>query len=183
MSSMVKNIIITGLLVAMMTLCFFAGRKSIRQPLSLKRVDTILVEKPVEKEIRVVETVEVPIYITADNTVDTVFVVQHDTVFIKVPVNIEKRVYGDSTFRAVVTGPAIADLHPSLDEYEVYARTETKYIEKKTPFVRPYISISGGKQLIGGGFGLVFKQKVCVGARYLHIDQKGHFAFEAGWQF
>ena len=180
---MLKNILTSVGIVTLIVISFIIGRKSINAPEQKARVDTIVVEKPVEREVKVTERVEVPVYVSVTSTPDTVFVVQHDTVFVKVSVDIEQRVYGDSTFRAVVSGPAIANLHPSLDEYEVYARTETKYIEKKTPFVIPYISISGGQQLIGGGFGLVFKQKVSVGARYLHIDRKGHFAFEAGWQF
>ena len=190
MSSKIKNSILVIGLVTIIAICFFAGRKSVKLPTPEAHIDNERVENPIEIEKEVIKTVKVPMYIT-DSQRDTVFIVQHDTVFlvqydtvfIKVPVNIEQRVYGDSLFRAVVSGPTIGDLHPTLDEYEVFARTETKYIEKNAPFVRPYLSISGGQHLVGGGFGLMFKQRVSIGARYLHIENKGQFAFEAGWIF
>ena len=78
---------------------------------TLRIRDTLLVERPVPVEVRVVDTMLVA-------AVDTVQVRVRDTVRVMVQVPRETRVYGDSTFRAQVSG-----YRPSLDWVEVYPQT------------------------------------------------------------
>jgi len=68
--------------------------------------DTFVCEKPVYRTKRVIDTVYFP--------ADTVRV--RDTLYIPLP--IEQRVYGDSRFRAVVSG-----IRPSLDTIAIYQST------------------------------------------------------------
>lgn len=78
---------------------------------TLRIRDTLLVERPVPVEVRVVDTMLVA-------AVDTVQVRVQDTVQVMVQVPRETRVYEDSTFLAQVSG-----YRPSLDWIEVYPQT------------------------------------------------------------
>ena len=67
-----------------------------------------------------------PVYIasTPEIRVDTLILRERDT--IAVPVPIERRVYADSNYRAVVSG-----WHPSLDSISVYPETRIITIERE----------------------------------------------------
>lgn len=73
------------------------------------RTDTVTVEKPRPYEVRVADTIRVAV-------TDTVRL--HDTLFVSLPR--ERKVYRDSSYRAVVSG-----YMPSLDSMTVYQRTVT----------------------------------------------------------
>lgn len=78
---------------------------------TLRIRDTLLVDRPVPVEVRVVDTMLVA-------AVDTVQVRVQDTVRVMVQVPRETKLYGDSTYRAQVSG-----YRPSLDWIEVYPQT------------------------------------------------------------
>ena len=78
---------------------------------TLRIRDTLLVERPVPVEVRVVDTMLVA-------AVDTVQVRVQDTVQVRVQVPRETKLYGDTTYRAQVSG-----YRPSLDWIEVYPQT------------------------------------------------------------
>lgn len=88
-----------------------AGRA--REPAEIVRTDTlrirdtVLVDRPVPVEVRLTDTMLVAV-------TDTVTV--NDTVYLSLPR--ETRVYGDSTYRAQVSG-----YRPALDWIEVYPQT------------------------------------------------------------
>lgn len=67
-----------------------------------------------------------PVYIasTPEIRIDTLILRERDT--IAVPVPIERRVYADSNYRAVVSG-----WHPSLDSISVYPPTRVITIERE----------------------------------------------------
>ena len=65
-----------------------------------------------------------PIYIASTPEIRTDTLYLHDT--IAVPVPIERRVYADSNYRAVVSG-----WHPSLDSISVYPETRVITIERE----------------------------------------------------
>lgn len=67
-----------------------------------------------------------PVYIasTPEIRIDTLILRERDT--IAVPVPIERRVYADSNYRAVVSG-----WHPSLDSISVYPATKIITIERE----------------------------------------------------
>lgn len=108
-----KKFLAAALLAALLLLSgYMLGRRANRsqapelmvQTDTLRIRDTLLVERPVPVEVRVVDTMLVAI-------MDTVTV--NDTVYLSLPR--ETKVYGDSTYTAQVSG-----YRPSLDWIEVY---------------------------------------------------------------
>ena len=104
--------------------------------------DTLTVEKPVPRIVRVIDTMLVPV-------VDTVHT--RDSVFISLPK--EKKVYEDSTYRAVVSG-----YKPSLDSISVYQTTKVVTITEivKVPEKKRWgIGVQAG---MGVQYGTIHKQ-------------------------
>ena len=81
-----------------------------------ERVDTLLVFDTITRVK--------PVYIASAPEIRTDTLNLHDT--IAVPVPIERRVYADSNYRAVVSG-----WHPSLDSISVYPATKNITIERE----------------------------------------------------
>lgn len=175
--------LLTIVFIAICVGCFVWGRKSVDMPEITTEVkwDTIRVEKPVPYEVEKVREVSVPVYVSTP--ADTVVVTRADSILVEVPVDIERREYKSDNYRAVVSGAVIGDYHPSLDEIDVYAKTETKVIKNPAPFIRPYISASAGKGLIGVGGGISIKRQFDVGARYMRIYDKDEWAIEMSYRF
>lgn len=105
-----------ALLAALLLLSgYLLGRRAdhAREPAEIVRTDilrirdTVLVDRPVPVEVRLTDTMLVAV-------TDTVTV--NDTVYLSLPR--ETRVYGDSTYRAQVSG-----YRPALDWIEVYPQT------------------------------------------------------------
>lgn len=114
---------------------------------TLVKRDTIVQWKPVHKTRYICDTLLLPVR-------DTVR--QSDTVFVPVP--IERRVYEDSTYRAVVSG-----FRPSLDSISVYQTTTV--VEKiRTEKVQPRWSFG-----VQAGMGFTIDQGVVRAAPYLGI--------------
>lgn len=108
--------LIAVLLAALLLLSgFLLGRRTCRVPESAEIVctdtlrirDTVLVDRPVPVEVRVTDTMLVAV-------TDTVTV--NDTVYLSLPR--ETKVYGDSTWRAQLSG-----YRPELDWIKVYPQT------------------------------------------------------------
>ena len=53
---------------------------------------------------------------------------------VQMRVEVETRIYDDSLYRAQVSGPAVGELHPSLDWVETYTRTQTITRTPRTRF-------------------------------------------------
>lgn len=111
-----RKFAIAALLAALLLLSgYLLGRRADRAPASAEIVrtdtlrirDTVLVDRPIPVEVRVTDTMLVAL-------ADTVTV--NDTVYLSL--SRETRVYGDSTYRAQVSG-----FRPSLDWIEVYPQT------------------------------------------------------------
>ncbi|MBQ0154754.1 MAG: hypothetical protein KBS70_08255 [Bacteroidales bacterium] len=85
-----------------------------------------------------------------------------DTLFVALP--IERKVYEDSTYRAIVSG-----YHASLDEIQVYQRTQTIYERvERTKKQRWTLGVSAG---VGGFYGFTTRRfdvgtGVMVGVSY-----------------
>lgn len=112
-----KKNLVAALLAALLLLSgYLLGRRAdrAREPAEIVRTDilrirdTVLVDRPVPVEVRLTDTMLVAV-------TDTVTV--GDTVYLSLPR--ETRVYGDSTYRAQVSG-----YRPALDWIEVYPQTE-----------------------------------------------------------
>lgn len=117
MIALLKKFLIAALLAVLLLLSgYFLGKRTAHAPEpelvirvdTLRIRDTLLVEKPVPVEVRIVDTMLVAV-------TDTVHL--NDTVYLSLPR--ETKVYGDSTYTAQVSG-----YRPVLDWVEVYPQTE-----------------------------------------------------------
>jgi hypothetical protein len=179
-------ILFSILLITLLVITFILGRKSVDIPevKTETKIDTVYKEKPVPYKVETVETkyVYLPIEPTPPDTVyiDREIIV---TDSVKVAIDIERKVYQDSTFRATVSGPRIGEYGPILDDINIYSRMETKIVEEPYLFLVPYISFGGGKDILGIGGGVTIKQRVDVGAKYLRVQEHDMFLVEANIRF
>lgn len=179
-------ILFSILLIFLLVITFILGRKSVDIP-EIKtetKIDTAYIEKPVPYKVETVETKYV--YLPSKPSLpDTVYIDREVTVTdsVKVAVNIERKVYQDSTFKATISGPRIGSYGPILDDISIYSKTETKIVEKPYPFLVPYVSFGGGKDILGIGGGVTIKQRVDVGAKYLRVKEHNMFLVEANIRF
>lgn len=113
---------------------------------TLRIRDTLIIDRPVPVEVRVVDTMLVAV-------VDTVQVRVRDTVQVMVQVPREVRVYSDSAYRAQVSG-----YRPSLDWIEVYPQTTvvTRNIYADDSRKRWGIGVQAGQMVLAGSSGVVF---------------------------
>lgn len=173
-----RSLFIIGLLVA----TFFLGRHTHNvEPIEVERVvyDTMFIEKPIPYEVEKVQTKYVYVHTPADTIVREV--VRIDSVL--VAVDVERRTYGDERYRAVVSGAVIGDIHPSLEEIDIYSKTETRIIEHKAPMFRPYIRGSIGNEIMGIGGGVSIKDRVDVDVQYMRSDGRDMVVFGANYRF
>lgn len=174
------------LLIILLVITFILGRKSVDIPEAKTetRIDTVYKEKPVPYKVETIKTEYV--YLPSEpSPPDTVYmnkeIIKVDSV--KVAIDIERKVYQDSTFKATISGPRIGNYGPILDDISIYSKTETKIVENPCPFLVPYISFGGGKDILGIGGGVTIKQRVDVGAKYLRVQEHNMFLVEANIRF
>lgn len=174
------------LLIILLVIAFILGRKSVDIPevKTKTKIDTTYIEKPVPYKVETVETKYV--YLPSEpSPPDTVYidreVIKVDST--KVAIDIERKVYQDSTFKATVSGPRIGEYGPILDDISIYSRTETKIVEKPCPFLAPYVSFGVGKDILGIGGGVTIKQRVDIGAKYLRVQDQNMFMIESNIRF
>lgn len=148
---------------------------------TIERVDTVIVEKPMPYKVEVVRKVSVPVYVPTP--ADTVVVARVDSVLVEVPVEVERREYRDSLYRAVISGAKIGDLRPTLDEIEIYNRNTTIVVEPKVPLFRPYVSGFAGKSVFGLGAGVEIKGHHGIGADYMNCEGKNALAVRYTYKF
>lgn len=155
-----KKLVIAALLAALLLLSGYllgrrAGRASVTAEIvrtdTLRIRDTLLVDRPVPVEVRVVDTMLVAV-------TDTVAV--NDTVYIQLPR--ETMVYGDSTYTAQVSG-----YRPELDWIKVYP--QTVYLTKvvKTNDVKRWgIGVQAGYGAYVAGWQVHLAPYIGVGISY-----------------
>ena len=177
----IKNLLIGIVAIGLMVTSFIIGRKSVNIPEITTEVrwDTLRVEVPVLREVEKVRTEYVYVPTPADTVVREV--VRVDSVL--VAVDIERREYKDSMYRAVVSGAVVGDIHPTLDHIDIYSRTETCIIEYKAPMFRPYIRGSIGRELMGIGGGVSIKDRVDVDVQYMRMANKNMVVVGANYRF
>lgn len=172
-------------LILCLAIVFIAGRKSVNIPDVKTEIvhDTIRIDKPVlvtKDSIRVE-------YVYVKLKPDTVFVDREHIIIktdsVQVPVNFERRTYGDDRYRAVVSGATIGDIHPSLESIDIYSKTETKIVQYKAPTFRPYIRGSIGKEAIGIGGGVSIKDRVDIDVQYMRFRNDNMVVFGANYRF
>ena len=162
---------------------FFMGRCSVgkQEITTIERVDTVVVEKPMPYKVEVVRKVSVPVYVPTP--ADTVVVARVDSVLVEVPVEVERREYKSDEYRAVVSGAKIGDSRPTLESMEVYARSETRVVERSVPMFRPYIRGSVGQELMGIGGGVSIKDRVDVDVQYMRMGDNNMVVIGANYRF
>lgn len=164
--------------ISLIALSFFIGRKSVQPTITTKiKWDTLRVEVPVPYEVEKVRTE----YVYVPTPANTVVIERVDSVL--VAVDVERRVYQDSSYRAVVSGAVVGDIHPTLDHIDIYSRSETRIIEHKAPMFRPYIRGSVGRELMGIGGGVSIKDRVDIDVQYMRIGNDNMVVFGANYRF
>ena len=130
------------------------------------RTDTIRINTP--SEVRV-DTFMREVFVPIKQKADTVF--HTDSILVYLP--FERKVYEDSTYRAVISG-----YKPVLEEIDVYAKETIITKQKSATWLSPYVSGSigfNGDVSLGGG--VFFKDKDALGmewsnrglqVRYIH---------------
>lgn len=178
-----KSLLIGIFTIGLMVTSFIIGRKSVNIPEITTEVkwDTLRIEKPVPHEIEKVRTEYVYVPTPADTVVIEREVVRIDSVL--VAVDVERRVYGDERYRAVVSGAVIGDIRPTLESMDIYQKTEIRTIEYKAPTFRPYIRGSVGKELMGIGGGVSIKDRVDVDVQYMRMGNKNMVVVGANYRF
>lgn len=167
--------------ISLIALSFFIGRKSVNilEITTEVRWDTLRIEKPIPYKVEKVRTEYVYVPTPADTVVKEV--VRVDSVL--VAVDIERRVYQDSSYRAVVSGAVVGDIHPTLDHIDIYSRNETRIVESKAPMFRPYIRGSIGRELMGIGGGVSIKDRVDVDVQYMRMGNSNMVVVGANYRF
>lgn len=139
------------------------------------KVDTVIYYKPLPTTAAVTEvrTLTLPrlLFAPADTVRETTIIALKDSVQVQVP--IERRVYRDSAYYAVISGAVVGDIHPELVSIETYSRREVQVVEVKQPKVRAYVTGALGKESVGGGAGIFIANKHGIGVDYLYAG-KGH---------
>ena len=176
-----KNVlyILIALAIGFMVGCLC--RPKAIQETTVVRVDTLIIEKPIPYKVEVVRKVSVPVYVPTP--ADTVVVSRVDSVLVEVPVEVERREYQDSTYRAIVSGPKVGNLRPALENLELYSRSTTTIIETKAPLLTPYISACAGDKIFGVGGGVSIRQQFDIGAKYIRINKQNGWMLEANYKF
>ena len=130
------------------------------------RTDTLRIVTPDEVSV---DTFMREVFVPVKQKADTVF--HTDSILVYLP--FERKVYEDSTYRAVISG-----YQPVLEAIDVYAKETIITKEKSSPRLSPYVSGSidfGGEVSLGGG--VFFKDKDALGmewsnrglqVRYIH---------------
>lgn len=195
MKKMQQALLIAGLLlyaIAAFLVGFKAGREYERARLPLVTVvrdtvterDSLPYYYPVPKDSTVIRYVTVAVPASQVSVPDF----QDSVPASQVSVPIERRVYQeDSTYYAVVTGPALGDQHPSLDTLLVYRTTTTitKTNEVTSykafrwslgPFVSQEVGLNhyAAKVGVAGDFGLG------ASGRWRFQPEAGHYFMPGG---
>lgn len=153
MKEKIKNIVLFLVAVGIgAAVVFLADRRSCGKPQgddtqtqvdSVKtQIDTTTAVAPEPSESRDKDTVYIKVYLTRPSapvpTVQAPSDTTHESAdsVLYIPIKLEQKVYEDSTYRAVVSGPAIEQYGPRLDSISVYRRTVTVY-QTKTVYSEP----------------------------------------------
>lgn len=131
-----------------------------------------------------IRTFSIPKLIFAPCDTTTIVVTEFikvDSVDIELP--FERREYSDSTYRAIVSGVVVGNVHPTLESLDIYSKTTTSIIEKKPPLFAPYVSASVGQNMFGAGGGISIRAKHDLGVKFWQTDSEPKLTFEYAYHF
>lgn len=156
-----------------------------RFPEITERTDTVTVRDslpfyyPVPKDSAVIRYVDVPVTVTVNDT---------NVVTLTANVPVERKVYQeDSSYYAVVTGPAVGDLHPSLDTLKVYRETVTIETTRNVTSYKafrwslgPFISQEAGLDYYAAKAGIQADLSLGGSGRWRFAPEVGHYWMPGG---
>lgn len=195
MKKMQQALLIAGLLLyapAAFLVGFKAGREYERARLPLVTIvrdtvterDSLPYYYPVPKDSAVIRYVTVAVPASQVSVPDF----QDSVPASQVSVPIERRVYQeDSTYYAVVTGPAMGDQHPSLDTLLVYRTTttitQTNEVTAYKAFrwsLGPFVSQEVGLTHYAAKVGVAGDLGLGASGRWRFQPEAGHYFMPAG---
>lgn len=176
-----KNRVVTGLATIGMICClvfsFYIGKKSSSTEPQQHEiiVDTVFVNTPVPDVETTIDTVfvKVPAYITGTD--------EHKEENPTINVEIVRKEYSDSLYRAVISGPKIGGYSPAIESMEVYSKSVVVTQPNKT--FRPYISACVSNAIVGVGGGVRINSRVDIGLKYVRVGNKNGVMFETNITF
>lgn len=171
----VGNIILLLIVATLTFLCgyVFGGRSVEPIVEESVRVDTVYYERPTIAKVEAHPvTVRVPRLIFAEDVKENNFpniahteskpLVIKDSVDVKI--DIETVIYEDTTYRAQISGPRIGQYGPQLDWAQVYQKTITQTVTKKSRFavtagVGVGLTPAGIQPIVGVSAGVILWQR------------------------
>lgn len=129
------------------------GETSVQVDSVKTQVDTSVTAFPEPAEMRPRDTVYIKVYLSKKEPEIAESVPETADSVLYLPVLLEQKVYEDSTYRAVVSGPSIEQYGPRLDSISVYSRKTTVY-QTKTVYVEPSpwsFGVTAGVTVTGKG--------------------------------
>lgn len=155
--------------------CFSLGRKSVSIP--EPKIDTIKVEVPIPYEV---ESEIKYIYIEKEDTNEESTTIENKD---SIEISIERIVYQDDNYRAVISGPKIGEFKPTLEELDIYSKCEHITPKKKLPSISPYISMCGSNNALGIGGGISINNKIDIGIKYVQVGIQDALMLEVNIKF
>ena len=147
---------------------------------TITTIDSTRYEFPHKFEVTNTEirTLTIPKLVFAPRDTSTIVVTEYikgDSVDVELP--FERREYSDSTYRAVVSGVVVDNIHPTLESLDIYSRTITNTVVNKPPLFAPYGSVALGRDVLSFGAGVVLRCKHGFGVDYLNLPNDDVLAF------
>jgi hypothetical protein len=187
-----KNITTILVLIIFVGCCvgsFLFGRASVDMPeisTNIER-DTATYSKPLPDTVEKITTIyiKVPERATTpkDDVADSVSVEVIERDSSEVAVDIERKVYEDEKYKATISGPRIGEYSPLLESIDIYTQTETRIVEQPRKWIRPYVSALAGKDVLGIGGGVMIKERVSLGVKYMRVNDKDVVGAEMNFLF
>lgn len=168
---------------------FFFGRASVDVPeiSTVIERDTASYDKPAPDTVEKITTVyiKVPERVTTpkDDVADSVSVEVVERDSSEVAVDIERKVYEDEKYKATISGPRIGEYSPVLESIDIYTETETRVVQRPVKWIRPYVSALAGKDVLGIGGGVMIKERVSLGVKYMRFNNKDVVGAEMNFVF
>ena len=158
----IKDAIYSVVLLAVGFAIGWLTRPTFKVASTTSRIDTLIHFQPAVIRSTATEfrTFTFPklIFAPKDTVERTVVIERGDSVAMTFP--IERREYGDGTYRAVVTGAVVGDVHPTLEEIEVYAHSTTQTVVQRPRAIRFFLSgaFAVNRQAFSAGGGVLIKE-------------------------
>lgn len=165
-------------LISIVIICFYSfslGKKSVSIP--EQKIDTIKVEIPIPYKV---ESETKYIYVDRAESKDENLTKENKD---SIEVSIERVVYQNDKYRAVISGPKIGEFKPTLEEINIYSKCEHITQKKKLPSISPYISMCGGNNALGIGGGISINNKIDIGIKYVQVGIQDALMLEVNIKF